>query len=103
MGTGSLRRLAVKPHDLLPGGVRKASQDARLRHRGITPVFQNSAHRNAFVPEGAQQKFPRFVLAHDSDRQHIDAEVGKVVDRVRSAARHNFSVAMFQDKHGRFA
>ena len=79
-------RLTIEPHDLLPRGMRKTSQDAGLRYRRIALVFQDAAHRNVLVPEGTQQQLPGLVLADDPDRQHVDAEVGEIC-RSRSRRR----------------
>ena len=99
----ALDRLAVKPHHLLSRGVRESRQDARFGHRGVTLVFENTAHRNAFMPEGAQQQLSRLIVAHDSNRQDVHSEVGKIVDGIRAAARNHRAITVLQDQHGRFA
>ena len=87
-------RLAIQAHHLLSRGVRESGKNARLRHGRIALVFQDPADWNAFVAECAQQQLPGFVVADNTHRQHGDAEVGQVVDRIRAAARNHFAVAM---------
>src|SRR5208283_5527286 len=87
MRIGAFGGLAVQTHNLLSGGVRESSQDARFGHSSVALVFQDAAHRNAFVTESSEQQLPRLVVAHDPNRQHVDSEVGKIVDGIRAAAR----------------
>ena len=103
MRVWALAGLPVHTHHLLPGSVRKSSENARLGHSGVTLVLQHATHRNAFVAEGAEQQPARLVISYDADRQNGYAEVGKVIDGIGAAAGHDFAVAMSQYQHGRLA
>src|SRR5580692_1954312 len=83
--------------------MRHARQDASFRDRGIAPVSQNTADRNALMAKGAQQQAAGFVMAHNPYRQNVYAEIGKIIDRVGAASRHDGSFAMFQNQHWSFS
>ena len=46
-----------------------------------------------------QQHPSRLVVTNGADRQHVHSQVGQIVDRVGSAARHHGAFAMLQDQH----
>ena len=55
------------------------------------------------MAEGAEQQAPGIVVADNSNRKHVDAEIGKIVDRVGAAAGDDGALAMPQDEHRRLA
>ena len=83
--------------------VRQARQNAGFGYSRVVFVPLNSGYRNALVTEGTQQQAPRLVIAENTDRKHVDAEVGKIIDRIGSASRNNRALTMGQNKHRRLA
>ena len=55
------------------------------------------------VTEILQEQASGLVVAHDSDRQNVHSQVGKIVDGIRSAAGQDRALAMLQDQHRSFA
>ena len=99
MTVGLSLRLAIDAHHLLPRRVRHAGEDARLGDGGVALVLQNAAHRNMLVAESLEQQAAGLVVADDADRQHVDAQVGEIIDGIGSAAGHDAAFAMLENQH----
>ena len=92
-------RLAVHAHYLLPRGVRRARQDAGLGHGRVTFVLQNSAHGNVLVAKRLEQQASGLIVADHADRQHVDAQIREILDRIRAAAGHDAALPMFKNQN----
>src|SRR6266700_3762118 len=95
--------LAVESHHLLSPGVRHAGQNARLGHGRVILVAKNAGNWNSFVAETFHEQTSRLVVSHDPHWQNADAQIGKIVHRVCSAAGKNGAFAMAKDEHRRLA
>jgi hypothetical protein len=56
-----------------------------------------------FVAKTAEQQAAGFVVANNTDRKHIDAEISEIIDRIRAATRDYSALAMPQDQHRSFS
>jgi hypothetical protein len=95
-------RLAINANHLLARRMGLSREDARLGDGGATFKFQDTAGGNMFLAEGFQQQPSGFVITNHAHWKYVHAEVGEIVDGIRSAAWDHSALAMFEDKHGSF-
>ena len=103
MAIGPRIRFAVDAHYLLTPGVRHSRENSGFGDSGKVLVFKDAGDRNAFVAKTAEQQASGLVVANNADRKNVHAEIGKVVDRIGSAARDHRTFAVTEDEHGGFA
>src|SRR6516164_4253589 len=90
--------LAVEAYHLLARGVGLTCKNAGLRHGGVTLVLEDAAQWDAPLAKGFEQQAAGFVVADKAHWQHVHAEGREVVNRIRTSARNNRPLAMFEDE-----
>src|SRR5439155_6879005 len=99
---GVTRKLCVwftiQSYYLLSPCVRHATEDARFGDGGIVLVAQDPGDRNPLMTEASQQQSAGLVVADNSNRQNVDAQVCQIVHRVGAAAGNNCAFAMSKNE-----
>ena len=55
-----------------------------------------------FVAKSFEQQASGFVVSHHSHGKNVNPQVGKIIDRIGAASRHDGSLAMLQNQDRSF-
>ena len=98
-----LARFVIDAENLLLAGVRPAGEKTRLRGRGPTRDSFDTRNVDLLGAQQFKKRAPRGIVRDGADRQHVRAEIGEIIQRIRAAARERARIAMPEDQYRRLA